>query len=178
MLELKRACDGAEPDLDAIRDARELARESLDELRRISHELRPAVLDELGLASALEALCSAFGRRTGLQVSTVVAGALPELGRQVDLALYRVTQEALTNAARHTRCSSVEVALELSTGGRVVLRVCDDGLGMGGARPGGGIRGMRERALMAGGAFSIDPSGDGSGGTAVSIRVPVGEVRP
>ena len=86
---------------EALADAQELARESLEELRRISYELRPAALDDLGLASALASLCSGIERRAGIGVSLEVGGDLPELDAQVELAVYRIAQEALTNAARH-----------------------------------------------------------------------------
>jgi two-component system sensor histidine kinase UhpB len=169
VLELKRAAGGGSPDADAIADAQELARESLEELRRISHDLRPAVLDDLGLSSALEALGSGFARRTGLRVDTNLCPGLPPLGGEADLAVYRVAQEALTNAARHSGAGSVEVRLE-QAGRDVVLRVCDDGAGIGGAPPGGGVRGMRERALMVGAALRLS-AGVGGTGTVVELRV-------
>ena len=175
VLELKRAADGGEPDPEAIRDARELARESLEELRRISHELRPAALDDLGLASALDALCAGFARRTGLEVGLRVADGLPALGRPADLAVYRVVQEALTNAARHAGCRSVQVELEV-VGGAVELTVADDGHGLRGAAPGGGIRGMRERALSAGAVFVVGDADRGPGAQ-VTMRLPLGASR-
>lgn len=171
VLELKRAGDGGEPDPDAIRDARELARESLEELRRISHELRPAALDDLGLASALEALCTGFARRTGLEVGLRVAGDLPVLGRPAELAVYRVVQEALTNAARHARCRSVGVELAVA-GAAAELTIADDGQGLGGSVTGGGIRGMRERALSAGAGFAV-AGVPGARGTVVTMRLPL-----
>ena len=170
VLELKRAATGRSPDPEAIADAQELARESLEELRRISHDLRPAALDDLGLASALEALASGFARRTGLAVQIRLSPDLPALGGQADLALYRVAQEALTNAARHSGATAVEVRLERA-GRDVVLRVCDDGQGIAGAAPGGGVRGMRERALMVGAGLTLAASPAGRG-TVVELRVP------
>ncbi len=175
VLELKRVIDGASSDPDAIGDAQELARESLEDLRRISHDLRPAVLDDLGLVSALEALGSGFARRTGLAVDIRLCPDLQELGGQADLALYRIAQEALTNAARHGAATAVEVRLE-QVGADVVLRVTDDGIGINGAAPGGGVRGMRERALMMGASLSLGTARSGRG-TVVELRVPPEPVR-
>jgi two-component system sensor histidine kinase UhpB len=172
VLELKRLHGRVEPDWsDTLADAQELARESLDELRRISYELRPAVLEDLGLRSALAALCDSVGRRAGIEVSHAVDGALPPLPPEVELAVYRITQEALTNAIRHSGCSRVQVIL----GGGVdvlVLRVVDNGRGVAGdLRTGGGIRGMRERALTIGGELLL---GDGeAGGVEVGLTIPV-----
>jgi two-component system, NarL family, sensor histidine kinase UhpB len=170
VLELKRVrarIDAGEAE--ALADAQELARESLEELRRISYELRPAALDDLGLASALASLCSGIERRTGIAVELEVADDLPTLDGQVELAVYRVAQEALTNSARHARCTTVHVALG-TAGDDAVLRVSDDGIGMDGSLPGGGLRGMRERAVAIG--ATLETGRSGPGGVVVSMRVP------
>ena len=110
VLELKRVRERIDPgEADALADAQELARESLEEVRRISYELRPAALDDLGLASALASLCSGIERRAGIAVQLAVAGDVPALDGQVELAVYRIAQEALTNAARHAQCKTVRV---------------------------------------------------------------------
>jgi two-component system sensor histidine kinase UhpB len=137
---------------EALADAQELARETLEEVRRISYELRPAALDDLGLPSALRSLCAGIERRAGITVEIDAADDLPRLDGQVELAVYRVAQEALTNAARHARCSTVRVSLR-PAGGGVRLRIADDGVGMDGSFPGGGLRGMRERAVAVGATF-------------------------
>jgi two-component system sensor histidine kinase UhpB len=172
VLELKRLHGRVEPEWsDTLADAQELARESLDELRRISYELRPAALDDLGLPSALAALCGAVGRRAGIDVSHDVDRELPPLQPEVELAVYRITQEALTNAVRHSGCSHVHVSIA-SAPDAVVLRVVDDGRGLdGGPRMGGGIRGMRERALTIGGQFVL--GGGNPGGVEVGLNVPL-----
>jgi two-component system sensor histidine kinase UhpB len=172
VLELKRLHGRVEPEWsETLADAQELARESLDELRRISYELRPAALDDLGLSSALAALCNSVGRRAGIEVSHDVDRELPPLQPEVELAVYRITQEALTNAVRHSGCSHVHVSV---AGGAdaVVLRVVDDGRGLdGGPRSGGGIRGMRERALTIGGHLALG-TGE-AGGVEVGLNVPL-----
>jgi two-component system, NarL family, sensor histidine kinase UhpB len=154
---------------DALADAQELARETLEEVRRISYELRPVALDDLGLGSALRSLCSGIERRAGIAVEPAVADDLPRLDGQVELAVYRVAQEALTNAARHAQCSRVVVSLT-TCGDGVLLRVADDGIGMDGSFPGGGLRGMRERAVAIGATF--ETRSEAGRGVELSMRVP------
>jgi two-component system, NarL family, sensor histidine kinase UhpB len=171
ILELKRVRSRIDAgDSEALADAQELARESLEEVRRISYELRPAALDDLGLASALAALCSGIERRTGIGVPLAAEEGLPPLDPQVELAVYRVAQEALTNAVRHANCSTVRVSLERA-GAAVVLRVADDGVGMDGSFPGGGLRGMRERAVSVG--ATLETRSSAGRGVQVSMRIPV-----
>ena len=171
VLELRRVRAGVDAgDADALADAQELARESLEEVRRISYELRPAALDDLGLPSALAALCLGIERRTGMSVPLTVDGPVPHLDPQVELTVYRVAQEALTNAARHSGGSTARVALE-SSATALVLRVADDGTGMDGSFPGGGLRGMRERAVSVG--ATLETRSTPGEGVEVSLRVPI-----
>ena len=97
-----------------------------------------------------------------------VAGDLTGLGRDVELVLYRVAQEGLTNVARHARARAAHLTLTGTPGG-VELRVRDDGVGLGDAPEGAGIRGMRERALLIGADLSLEPAP--GGGTDVRLRV-------
>jgi two-component system sensor histidine kinase UhpB len=174
LLQLKRIADDAPPELhEEIVETQEAIRTGLDEVRRIARELRPETLEHLGLVSALTALATTFSQRTGLKIKRRFESDLPRLGPEAELALYRVAQESLTNVARHAEASRVE--LELTRGsGSVVLRILDNGRGMnGGAPPGGGLRGMRERALMLGAALAIKASPEG--GVEVRMEVPVKE---
>jgi two-component system, NarL family, sensor histidine kinase UhpB len=170
MLELKRVrarVDGG--DAEALADAQELARETLEEVRRISYELRPAALDDLGLPSALRALCDGIERRAGIAIELDVADDLPPLDGQVELAVYRIAQEALTNSVRHAQCTTVRVFLR-PVGDDVLLHVADDGIGMDGSFPGGGLRGMRERAVAVGATF--EARSVRGRGVEVSLRIP------
>jgi two-component system sensor histidine kinase UhpB len=154
-------------------EAREAVRASLEEVRRIARELRPEALEDLGLQSALRSLCTATAMASGgslwverdLQVGDV------EMTPEVELVLYRVAQESLTNVARHSGASGVLVSL-LQVDGGVRLIVRDDGRGMpsepGG--PGSGIAGMRERALHVGGRLTI--ASQPGRGTEVRLDVP------
>ncbi|MFD7772299.1 HAMP domain-containing sensor histidine kinase [Streptomyces sp. NPDC059787] len=170
LLQLKRAADHAPPDLrEELRQVQETTRAGLEEIRRIARRLRPGVLDELGLASALKALATEFGG-PGLSVQHCLDGDLPELDRETELVIYRVAQEGLTNTARHARARRAELALRRAPGG-VELRVRDDGRGIGVTPEGAGIRGMRERALLVGARLTVDRATDG--GTEVRLAVPV-----
>ena len=169
VLELNRVREGGVVLGDALDDAQALARESLETLSEITARLRPTTFDDLGLASALQSLAADSERRTGVEVETSVDGALHVLDPDAELVLYRVAQEALTNALRHAACSRVVIELRRDDGA-VVLRVADDGAGLGDAMSGAGIRGMRERSAMIGGRLAF--SSPASGGTTVELRVP------
>jgi two-component system, NarL family, sensor histidine kinase UhpB len=162
MLQLSRLTKRAPPDLEReLREAHETTRENLDDVRRIARQLRPEALDDLGLAPALAALATTFAGRTGLRIRRRFDDDLPHLPAAAELALFRVAQESLTNAARHASTSRVDLSLRRTEDG-VLLSVRDYGVGLDGARPGSGIRGMRERAIVIGGELAIaEPSGGG-----------------
>jgi two-component system sensor histidine kinase UhpB len=151
-------------------------RASLEDLRRIAIELRPEALDDLGLGSALSVLCDRFAQRSGLEVACAVPDVLPELPESTELVIYRVAQEALTNVARHSGSPRAELSLQPNDS-QIVLTVRDYGQGLPTGRPpGSGMRGMRERAGLAGAALEIQDADPGPG-TEVRLRVPVGAGR-
>ncbi|MEV0976232.1 sensor histidine kinase [Streptomyces sp. NPDC049915] len=165
LLGLKRAADEAPPPLRAdLYEVQEITRDSLDEVRRLVRRLRPGVLDDLGLVSALTSLTEEIATHTGLKITRRFDADLPALGPETELVLYRVVQESLTNAARHADAERVTVALR-HTDGRVMLAVTDDGCGIDAPCEGAGIRGMRERALLIGGSLTISPAGGAGTGT-------------
>jgi two-component system, NarL family, sensor histidine kinase UhpB len=169
LLELKRAVDRAPADLrENLQGVQEMVRASLDEARVVARRLRPGVLEDLGLISAITALATEFTRTTGVGVTRRLADEIPPLTREVELVIYRIAQESLTNVARHARASSVELSLQ-AHGGAVVLRVADTGRGLNGAGEGAGIRGMRERALLIGADLEI--TAPAAGGTEVRLAV-------
>jgi two-component system, NarL family, sensor histidine kinase UhpB len=97
---------------------------------------------------------------------------LPELGAEVELVVYRVAQEALTNVARHAGAGRVAVELTRTLpGDAVLLRISDDGQGLAGSAEGAGVRGMRERALLVGATLTLGPHEEG--GTDLRLLVPV-----
>ncbi|TWC64044.1 cache domain-containing protein [Herbaspirillum sp. SJZ099] len=150
----------------------------LAEVRRISHDLRPAILDDLGLAAALEHLCGEWRGTTGVDAGTTIhfdaegdIGPLPDV---VNTVLFRVTQEALTNIARHAGATEITVRLH---GGKtfVMLQVRDNGAGFNvdqvddHPRRGIGLRNMQERMEAVGGELALDSS---PAGTQVTALVP------
>ncbi|MGW0818391.1 HAMP domain-containing sensor histidine kinase [Streptomyces viridiviolaceus] len=176
LLVLGRAADDAdEPLRGELHQAQEITRESLDEVRRLVRRLRPGVLDDLGLISALTSLTHDFATHTGLHVRRRFATDLPALEPETELVLYRVAQESLTNAARHADAERVDVSLS-RTEGAVVLAIEDDGRGIEAAREGAGIRGMRERALLIGAALDLT-SAPGAG-TRIRLTTPVPRKQP
>ncbi|GHF26460.1 HAMP domain-containing sensor histidine kinase [Streptomyces fumanus] len=176
LLVLKRAADDApEPLRGELHQAQEITRESLDEVRRLVRRLRPGVLDDLGLVSALTSLTQDFATHTGLRVVRRFATDLPPLDPETELVLYRVAQESLTNAARHADAGLIEVALRRS-GASVTLEITDDGRGIEAPCEGAGIRGMRERALLAGAA--LDLTSTPGTGTRVRLTVPASRKQP
>ncbi|MEV5468682.1 sensor histidine kinase [Streptomyces griseoincarnatus] len=178
LLALKRASDEAsEPLREELLQAQEITRGSLDEVRRLVRRLRPGVLDDLGLVSAVTSLTTEFSTHTGLLVARRFDPDLPSLDQETELVIYRVAQEGLTNAARHAEARRVEVALR-AAGDAVVLEVADDGRGIGAAREGAGLRGMRERALLIGATLDVrSPDEVSAAGTGTRIRLTVPAVR-
>ena len=148
---------------------REATRDGLDDVRRVARKLRPGVLDDLGLTSALASLTNDFAEHSGASVRRVVAPGLPALSGEAELVVYRVAQEALTNAARHAHADAVTLSLT-RVGDRVVLEVADDGRGFHDGRDGAGLRGMRERASLVAGELAVAST---ARGTTVRLAVPV-----
>ena len=155
-------------------ETKHAVRQALEEVRRIARELRPEMLEQLGLVSALTELSRKFAESSGVRVEQRFLAGLPPLSDDAELAVYRVAQESLTNVARHADASRVRIALEPGADS-VVLRVADDGRGIPGSdvftvNGHGGLRGMRERALLVGGALAIKRGSDG--GVEVRLEVP------
>ena len=172
-IQAERAAEG-DPGLasQALQQIADAVQESLEEVRRIARELRPEALDDLGLVNALIALCTRIGAQGELRVRRDLQGRLPILPADVELVIYRIAQEALTNALRHSAAGTVTVSLTADARG-VTLRVADDGDGMPTELPRdtAGIAGMRERALLVGGRLTIGP-GPGQG-TEVHLTIPL-----
>jgi two-component system, NarL family, sensor histidine kinase UhpB len=174
-IQAERAADG-DPALaaQALRRVADGVRESLDEVRRIARELRPEALDDLGLVNALIALCNRIGAQDGLVVKRELQSKLPALSPDVELVIYRIAQEGLTNALRHSGAGAATVSLAADAE-TLTLTVTDDGKGMPPHLPSdtAGIAGMRERALLVGGRLSIKSRPDQ--GTEVRLSVPLEE---
>lgn len=145
-----------------IAAVQEQERATLDEVGALAWQVRPGILEDLGLLSALDALVASFEEHADARVVAVLPPRLPDMAPEVELGMYRVAQEALTNAVRHAHAS--RVTLEVSVDSRSLsLRVVDDGSGLTDREADGpGMRGMRERTLLIGGSLSVEsPHGQG-----------------
>lgn len=151
----------------------EMLDDTVAALRRISSDLRPLMLDDLGLDAAIEWLAHDAARRMGIEVTVKLDEAVAAIDERSAIALYRMVQEALTNVARHARASEVHIELK-PAGGELVLTVRDNGVGFPERATGKddsfGLLGIRERALMLGGRMGVDnPPG---GGGRLSVHLP------
>ncbi|HET8650774.1 MAG TPA: GAF domain-containing sensor histidine kinase [Gemmatimonadales bacterium] len=166
------------PLLDRLDHTLGLVDTGLKSIRRVVNDLRPSLLDDLGLLPAMRSLTLEFAERSGLDVSLTAPPAMPPLSEEAELALFRALQEALNNVARHAGASRIEVQLtagELEIG----LAVCDDGRGFPPSvtleeleiRGHMGLAGMRERLAALGGTLMIEPGCNG--GVCLRVQLPV-----
>lgn len=172
LLRLEAAREAAPPELETqLAETKALANQAMRELLSLARQLRPTALDDLGLAAAVAGQVEQLGRGE-IEAGFDAEGDFSGLGDDAQLVVYRVAQEALSNAARHSGAASVEVGLRRGGGGDVELRVADDGCGFAfeESERGLGIGGMRERALLVGGELTIE-SRPGHG-TTVRLSVP------
>ena len=173
---IRRSSDGDRAGVLAAAARADAAAQGLYEgVRGLLRRLRPADLDTLGLVAALQGLCSAFGERIGLACILTTEGledATP-LPDAVNIALYRVAQEGLSNVLRHAAASHVRVVLARLDAGEVQLRVSDDGRGFDvhAATRGLGLLGAGERAAALGGSLRV--SGGPGVGTTLRLRLPL-----
>jgi signal transduction histidine kinase len=162
------------PVLDRIVEASELADATLDSVKRIAGELRPGVLEDLGLAAALRQEAQRFQERAGVGCRLQLPDSLPAMPTEVATAVFRIFQEALTNVGRHAESTEVEVEL-VQEGEEVVLRVADNGKGIRASvlddAKSLGLLGMRERAESLGGQLTVQPGSPR--GTVVKLTLPV-----
>jgi two-component system sensor histidine kinase UhpB len=173
LLRLEAAAQHAPPELRAELDqVKQLANRAMVELLDLARQLRPAALDDHGLKAALATQVRHYDRRGPATARLDLDQGLEGLPQDVELVIYRVAQEALTNAARHSDASHIDVHLGRANSD-VVLRVADDGKGFTFAdeTKGLGLSGMRERALLVNGRLEVD-SRPGRG-TTVRLEVPL-----
>jgi signal transduction histidine kinase len=176
LLGLKRVEDAkSAPEASAaVGELRELVGTTLQDVRRLAVELRPKALDDFGLVSALERLVETFHEQTGIQVDLEPRLGEERLSPDVETALYRITQEALTNVVKHAQANRVSIVLTRRMGS-ISAVIEDDGRGFGEGEAGEnglGLLGMRERIALVGGRLSVESSP--GAGTTLSIEVPSG----
>ena len=178
---VKSAADRANQDnVGQLTECSQLAEEAIKEVRTISYLLFPPMLEELGLQSAIPWYLEGFTRRSGIQTSFEVSPAFSRVSQEVELALFRVLQEGLTNVHRHSDSATAKVQL-LGQNNRVILKIIDEGKGIhpknwdatarDGMRAFGvGLRGMTERLRQLGGTLELSSK---PGGTTVTAAIPV-----
>jgi two-component system sensor histidine kinase UhpB len=171
LLRLEAVREAAPPELEPeLAETRTLANQAMRELLSLARQLRPTALDDLGLAAAIAGQVEQL-ERSGLTAELATEGDFSDLDDDVQLVVYRVAQESLTNAARHSEAQRIAVTLRRS-GDAVELEVADDGRGFAfeQSERGLGIGGMRERALLIGAELTIESRPDH--GTTVRLSVP------
>ncbi len=157
-----------------IDDTKSLANSAMEELLTLSRQLRPTALDDLGLKAALAGLVRDVGKRSSISADFEPEGELTDLSADVQIVVYRVAQEALSNAIQHAEPTQVQVSL-CRKADRVELSVSDDGNGFTfeQAAKGLGIAGMRERALLVGGDLRVESRPNV--GTRIRLTLPARE---
>jgi signal transduction histidine kinase len=170
----------SQSDQSILTDSLKLLDASITETRTLSHLLHPPLLDELGFASAAEWYVDGFASRSGVRVDVQIPEERRRLPAQVELALFRILQESLTNIHRHSKSPDAQVALVFADN-NAILTVRDSGKGIpgeqlsrfqtDGAHSGVGLAGMRERIRELGGQLRLDSSREG---TSVIATIPIG----
>jgi signal transduction histidine kinase len=168
---LEEFVDG-EDERAAVAGIRQLAVDTLQDVRRLAVELRPKALDDFGLVAALERLTESFQEQTGLAADFVDGLGGEPLAGEAATALYRIVQEALTNVVKHAQAGHVSILLTRKNG-QVALVIEDNGLGFDPERPvdGFGLQGMRERVELLGGSMRVESST--GAGTTLAVEVPL-----
>lgn len=176
VLETRHGLQQSGQDDDWMKDLQQLkhiADSTVESVQRIAADLRPLILDELGLASALDWLLESFSERSRIAVELIVPPTLPLFSRDISTAIFRILQEALTNVSRHSRATAVVV--ELKEDDKIImLNITDNGRGIDASAESRenslGLLGMRERAFMLGGTLKIQ--GGNGAGTSIEVRIP------
>lgn len=163
----------------AIARASDALNGAIKEVRRLSHDLRPRILDDLGLHVALKALCEHFSERTGVNLHFEAEDSVRLISPEASTALYRVAQEALTNIERHADATWVSLSL-FNKRGRITMIIADNGKGFKNsdsvaALPGLGLRNMQERVAHFGGVLMVESS---ENGTRLTAKLPKSNLRP
>src|SRR6202142_906135 len=178
-IEMLRASPQSESNAALLAECTDILEKSIAETRTLSHLLHPPLLDEAGFASAASWFVSGFSPRSGIPVSLDLPPDLPRLSEAVEIALFRVLQESLTNVHRHSHATSAEIKVEADAE-QIAIEILDHGHGMPqqvleqveeGARRGVGLAGMRERIRELGGSFEVMSD---ESGTMVRATVPLG----
>ncbi len=166
-----------QPEAGQLGEMEEMTIQIIDDLRRVARDLRPIYLEELGLAQALKMLAQDVGTKLNIPIAFTITGSEQRLSKDVELALYRIAQETMSNVVHHARASHAEVHLDF-TSGAVALTITDDGRGfdvpdnLADLAPEGhyGLLGLYERAELVGGRLTIQS--EPNQGTCMTIKLP------
>ena len=174
---LKTSDETNRPSLEEkLNEISHLLNETISSVKALSTELRPGVLDQFGLAAAIEWQCEEFARRTRIKCVRKVPHGELAISAERSTTLFRILQEALTNVARHSQASSAEVELSLDKK-NISLTISDNGRGITAeemlAPDSLGLLGMRERAEFLGGSFTL--AGNPGQGTVLTVRMPLAD---
>src|ERR1700735_4038149 len=171
---LQEDCKAEPARLAILSDVVQLTDQAIEEIRTMSYLLHPPLLDEIGFACAAEWYIEGFAKRSGLNVTLHLATAQERLPMNMEIALFRVLQESLTNVHRHSGAAGVHVLFRRQLA-EIILEVQDDGCGIpaerldrlreASAEAGVGLAGMRERMLELNGTLELESDGDGKGTT-------------
>jgi signal transduction histidine kinase len=161
-----------------LHSARDFAEEVIQQIRTVSYLLHPLLLDEAGLGAALRSFATGFAERSGISVKVKIKRGFGPLSQDMEIALFRVVQESLTNVHRHSKSRVAKITLE-QVRGKVRVTIEDRGVGMPPASSatgwnppmGVGIAGMRERVKQLGGIFDV--RSEPGRGTAISVELPI-----
>lgn len=178
-LELLGSSPSPGKNTELLAECRDILEKSITETRTLSHLLHPPLLDEAGFASAASWFVNGFSQRSGIPVSLDLPPDMPRLSESVEIALFRVLQESLTNVHRHSQAPSAEIKVE-SDAEQITIEITDHGRGMparvlqqlqgDGTKLGVGLAGMRERVHELGGNFEVTSN---QGGTTIRVSIPL-----
>jgi len=163
-----------------VKESSELVVKTIQDIQRFAHDLRPALLDDLGLESAIQSHARGFSDRTGIKVDIAETQNYNKLTTDIETVLYRIFQEGLNNIAKHAQAENVIVELETRKNS-IALSISDDGIGFNikglddkaVGKGGLGIKGMRERVKLIGGKLSLTSKQEK--GTTIYVEAPIGE---
>jgi signal transduction histidine kinase len=160
----------SDPGAHALKDVDHILAQATQEVRSLSHLLHPPMLEEAGLCSALQIYLDGFSQRSGIGTALRASEDLPRLSEELEIAIFRIVQEALTNAHKHAAARTITVLLAQAEN-RIVVQISDDGKGIPRAKaPGVGLTGMQERVRELGGKFELESS---KAGTEIKATFPL-----
>jgi PAS domain S-box-containing protein len=155
-------------------DMIDLVNNAITSVRKIAKQLRPGILDDLGLEAAIEWQANEFAERTGIKFTVESKLSGQDFSKEINTAVFRIFQESLTNIARHSQATQVNVTLFIS-GNKLILQIIDNGIGISNDRKSNaisfGLLGMNERAAHLNGTFSVEKYP--TGGTIVILQIPL-----